>query len=200
MKARIGKQIPHYETVDRNSVKGVFSGDRVYRYCLSVKYIDTLLDSGRGKELVVIMKNPSAADHAMADATIRKVETFVYNRFTDVRWLHILNIFAYRATDPQDLNAAYSEKGALYVIGKENDYVITETIRAADYILLGWGNNSGIDLRLYEERIYRVKQILQLVPAGKLFVVRGQNQTKQPLHGLMWGYNFSIIPAGKITS
>jgi hypothetical protein len=116
----IGRQIPHFELVDLNSIQAVFSSDKRYRYLLSLNYNDTLLDKARDKVAVVILKNPSAADEHKADAIIRKVETFVYHRFKDVRWLHIVNIF----------------------------------------------------------------QII------------GNRKTKQPLHGLMWGYDYSIQSAG----
>lgn len=192
---RIGRQIPHFEHVDLTSVEAAFSADRCYRYSLSMRFSDTLLDHERDKSAAVIMKNPSAADAFKADATIRKVETFVYHRFPDVRWLHILNIFAFRATEPGDLNMALQEGGAMRVIGQDNDHVISRVAGASDYVIVAWGNNSGIDPVLYEERVYRVKQLLSEVPAGKLFCISGKKKTKQPLHGLMWGYAYEVCPA-----
>jgi hypothetical protein len=193
--ARIGRQIPHFETVELHSVEAVFSADKRYRYLLSMKYSDTLLDAGRSRSAAVIMKNPSAADEQMADATIRKVETFIYHRFSDVRQLHILNIFAYRATEPGDLNLTFREEGPLQVIGPENDHVIKTVAERCDYVVLAWGNNSGIDRELYDERVFRVKQLLQACPAQRLFCISGKKKTKQPLHGLMWGYEYAIDTA-----
>ena len=190
--ARIGRQIPHFEFVNPNSIEAVFSADKSHRYLLSMEYNDTLLENGREKVAAVILKNPSAADERMADATIRKVETFVYHRFSDVRQLHILNIFAYRATDPGDLNSTFREEGPLKVIGEENDRVIRTVAGESDYVLLAWGNNSGIDKDLYGERVFRVKQLLQACPAHKIFCISGKVKTKQPLHGLMWGYEYAI--------
>ncbi|MCF8346327.1 MAG: DUF1643 domain-containing protein [Bacteroidales bacterium] len=191
---RIGRQIPHFELVETESIEAVFSSDKCYRYRLTVEYRDTLLDRERRNSVAVILKNPSAADEKMADATIRKVETFVYHRFSDVRWVHILNIFAYRATDPGDLNRMFRQEGAMSVIGMENDHFIRSTLTESDRVILSWGNHSGIDRVLYEERIYRVKQVLQELPAGKLYVVEGRQKTKHPLHGLMWGYDYAIAP------
>ena len=113
---RIGRQIPHFEMVDISSIEAAFSRDKRYRYQLTMRYNDNLMDSGRKESAAVIMKNPSAADALRADATIRKVETFVYHRFPGVRWLHILNIFAFRGTDPADLNDAFKKFGAHFVI------------------------------------------------------------------------------------
>jgi hypothetical protein len=192
---RIGRQIPHFEAVELQSIEAVFSADMCYRYLLSMNYSDTLLDSGRSRSAAVILKNPSAADEQMADATIRKVETFIYHRFADVRQLHILNIFAFRATEPGDLNSAFRAEGALKVIGPENDHVIKTVAEGCDYVVLAWGNNSGIDRDLYDERVFRVKQLLQECPQQKIFCVSGKRQTKEPLHGLMWGYAYAIGPA-----
>jgi len=162
-----------------------------------MRFGDTLLDTGRNEHASVIMKNPSAADEVMADATIRKVETFIYHQFPSVRWLHILNIFAYRATEPADLNAAFASGGAMHVVGDENDHVIKKAIDECAYIVLGWGNSSGIDRVLYEERVFRVKQLLRGSLAYKIFSVKGKNATKHPLHGLMWGYDYNVEPIGK---
>ena len=191
---RIGRQIPHYKTIDEFSIEAAFSSDKKYRYLLSMKYANTLLDSERDKSIAVIMKNPSAADEKKADATIRKVETFVYNRFLDVRQLHILNIFAFRATEPADLNQAFDVGDAMEVIGTENDRIIRNTLAEMDYIILAWGNTSGIDKTMYEERIYRVKMMMEEVSRHKIFTITGRTKTKHPLHGLMWGYDYDIKP------
>lgn len=194
---RIGRQIAHFEQVDPGSVKAIFSKDQCFRYLLSLKFQNSLMDRDRDKTAIVILKNPSAANEKMADATIRKVETYIYHSLPDVRNLHILNIFAIRATDPTDLNNVFSEKGSMHVIGEENDRVIKTTAHNADYIILAWGNNSGIDKQLYEERVFRIKQLLALFPASKVFVVKGSQKTVQPLHGLMWGYHYKLLPAGE---
>ncbi len=147
---------------------------------------------------MLVYEFPSAADERMADATIRKIETFVYNRFTDVRHLHILNIFAFRATEPGDLEDAYQQGGSMEVIGGENDKVIKERFDKSDYVILAWGNSSGINKTLYEERIFRVKMILKEIPQQKIYCITGKMKTIQPLHGLMWGYEYNIIPAIEI--
>ena len=193
---RIGRQISHFESVDLNSIEAVFSREKICRYRLSLNFSDNLMDQGRHKSAVVILKNPSSADEKMADATIRKVETYIHLNIPDVRTLHILNIFAFRATEPGDLNAAYLSHGPEKVIGPENDHFIRSTIRDCDYILLAWGNNSGIDRSLYEERIFRVKQLLHGISSHKVFIVEGKQKTKHPLHGLMWGYDYKMTPAG----
>jgi len=192
---RIGRQIPHYEAVEIQSVDAVFSSDKLFRYLLSMRFRKNLIDTERNKSVVVILKNPSAADEKLADATIRKVETFVYNRFTDAGNLHIVNIFAFRATEPGDLNSTFASRGAGSVVGPENDHVIMKAISDADYIIIAWGNNSGIDKNMYGERVFTMKQLLRQTKLSKIYHVAGTKKTIQPLHGLMWGYNYSIEPA-----
>jgi hypothetical protein len=192
---RLGRQIPHFEEVNPNSLEAVFSKEKDYRYLLSMNFNNSLLNQSRFNTATVILKNPSAADEGKADATIRRVETFIYYKFTDVRILNVLNIFAFRATEPQDLVEAFIKGGAMNVIGEENDRFIDSTVKESDYVILAWGNNSGINKDLYEERIFRVKQILNGVPQQKLFHISGMTKTKHPLHGLMWGYNYAVNSA-----
>lgn len=194
--ARIGRQIPHFDAVDLSSIKAAFSDDKKYRYLLSLKYSDSLMDVDRDKSIAVILKNPSSADEQKADATIRKVETFVYHRFPDVRWIHILNIFAFRATEPGDLNDTFTAGDAEEVIGLENDSTIEKLAEESDYLILAWGNSSGINRKLYEDRISRVKELLKEIPVGKVFRVSGAKETIHPLHGLMWGYEYTIKEIG----
>jgi hypothetical protein len=192
---RIGKQIAHFEFIDLSSIEAVFSKGKTHRYALSMQYANSLLDRDRTKQLAVILKNPSAADERMADNTIRKVESFVYRQFTDVRHLHILNMMALRATDPGEVNEVLATEGPLAVIGIENDRIIRIVLSECDYVILAWGNNSGIDAVFYEERIEQVKSLLADVPSRKLFRIQGETQTKHPLHGLMWGYRYKVVPA-----
>lgn len=76
----------------------VFSECRKYRYSLT-------RDLGQpGPPCMFIMLNPSTADETVLDPTIRRCRNFA------VRWgfgrLIIANLFAYRATKPQDMKAA----------------------------------------------------------------------------------------------
>lgn len=195
--ARIGRQIPHYGMVDTSTVKAVFSPDKRFRYLLSMQFCDGLMASNRDKAVAVIMKNPSSADEKMADATIRKVETFVYNNFLDVRYLHILNIFAFRATSPGDLNQAYKQSGMMSVKGEENETYISKMTEKCDYLIIGWGNNSGIERQLYNGVVSSVSKLLNNKAKKKCYCVAGGVETKEPLHGLMWGYNYELLPATK---
>jgi hypothetical protein len=161
-------------------------------------YGGSLYDSGRSRKAAVVLKNPSAADTRAADSTIRKVETFIYRHLEDVLEVSILNIFGLRATDASDLNNEFELKGAGSVIGPENDKTIQKITGEADYVIVAWGNRSGIDKGLYEERIGKVKHLLSSIDIHRLFEVRGRQDTIQPLHGMMWGYEHQLVPYLKL--
>ncbi|MFZ5940934.1 MAG: DUF1643 domain-containing protein [Bacteroidota bacterium] len=191
---RIGRQIPHFAQVRQAGLEAVFSPCRTFRYLLSIPFESGLYDEKRNRVMTVILKNPSSADLRAADATIRKVETFVYHRFSDVSVLHILNLFALRATDAADLNRVYRESGPEAVIGPENDNYIANFARNSDYLITAWGNRSGIDEDLYTERVLRVINRISELPSHRVLQVKGKNPTVQPLHGLMWGYDYEVLP------
>lgn len=93
------------------------STDGQYRYWLS-------RDVGPGERVACfLMLNPSTADAEKDDPTIRKCIGFAK------RWqcgrLLVVNLFAWRATDPQKLKEARDP------VGPENDYYIEKGVDAA---------------------------------------------------------------------
>ena len=195
---RIGRQIPHFGGVDPTSIQTVFSDDHRFRYLLQVRYAGTLYDTGRDKRASVILKNPSAADASGADSTIRKVETFIYHHLPDVSDLAILNLFALRSTDASALMEEFMSRGELSVIGPENDRTIREVAGSSDYVVVAWGGRSGIGAALYSERVRKVRQILSGSGKFRIFEVVGDRETEEPLHGMMWGYEYRLVPCKRI--
>jgi len=99
-----------------------------YRYRLWRKW-------GHGSPLLFVMLNPSTADHEIDDPTIRRCL-----RFADAHGygeLEVVNLFAYRATDPNDL------KRAGYPVGPENDQHIAAAVHEAAAVCLAWGSNAA---------------------------------------------------------
>jgi len=190
--ARIGRQVDHYSEVDIQSIRAEFSPDRLYRYTLEMNYIADLLTQNRSKTMTVILKNPSSADEKRADSTIRKVETYVWKHFPDVINLRILNIFAFRATDAVEVNERMKSLDDHAVIGAENDSFFQRLLADTDYVISAWGGPSGIDSNRYSLRIANVKNILREHCRGPVYEVCGTNPTKEPLHGLMWGYDYEL--------
>jgi hypothetical protein len=192
--ARIGRQVDHYSEVDIQSIRANFSPDRQFRYTLEMNYIENLLNEGRSKIMTVILKNPSSADEKRSDSTIRKVETYVWKMFPDVRFLHILNIFAYRATDAVEVNERLKSISEMAVTGVENDAFFISTLAKTDYVICAWGGPSGIDAAHYASRVTNIRELVRNHSACPVYQVIGNQPTKEPLHGLMWGYEYELKP------
>lgn len=106
----------------------VISDCQRFRYRLSRRW-------GEGPALVFIMLNPSTADASVDDATIRRCVGFAAREGWGA--IDVVNLFAYRATDPKDLRRAG------YPIGPDNDNAITEAVTSAGCVCLAWGANAG---------------------------------------------------------
>ncbi|WP_416044916.1 DUF1643 domain-containing protein [Clostridium tyrobutyricum] len=91
------------------------------------------------KKVVFIMLNPSTADAFKDDPTVRKCVSFA--KHWNFGSLEIVNLFAYRATNPKDLKEI-CKNGTFDPVGKENDFYIIEAIKNADKIVIAWGKNS----------------------------------------------------------
>lgn len=85
------------------------------------------------KPLVFVMLNPSTADANVDDATIRRCIRFAQAH--DFGAIDVVNLFAYRATKPEDLRRAG------YQVGPENDRHIVDAVRGAGAVCLAWGSN-----------------------------------------------------------
>lgn len=84
-----------------------------------------------GAPLVFIMLNPSTADADVDDATIRRCVRFAQAHGYPA--IDVVNLFAFRATDPKDLRRAG------FPVGPENDEHIIAAAREAGAVCLAWG-------------------------------------------------------------
>jgi len=159
-----------------------------------MNYIRNLINEDRLKTMTVILKNPSSADEKRSDSTIRKVETYVWKRFPDVRFLRILNIFAFRATDAVEVNERLRTLSEIDVVGPDDDDFFKSTLAQTDYVICAWGGPSGIDVTRYTSRVNAVKNLIRGHYDGPVYQVCGTQPTKEPLHGLMWGYDYELKP------
>ena len=113
--------------------EAVLDGD--YRYHLTRRWgpkIDTV---------VWVMLNPSTADADVDDPTIRRCISFSAELGADS--LRVVNLYAYRATDPKHLLAVEDP------VGPMNNTVIRETLLAAramrSPVIGAWGVNARAD-------------------------------------------------------
>lgn len=100
---------------------------------------------GEGKQLgdplscVFVMLNPSTADADQDDPTIRRCVGFAkawgYDR------LDVVNLFAWRATNPQDVLAMTG--GKTDPVGRDNRLYVHRAIERAGIVVCAWGAHGG---------------------------------------------------------
>ena len=139
-----------------------FSPCRRYRYTLERHWASHL------PVLVTIGLNPSTADETSDDPTIRRLLGFAR------RWsyggLVMLNLFAFRATDPKVMLAERDP------VGPENDEAIMrETARG--HVLCAWGAHG-------KHRARGVAVTMMLRDAGRDMTHLGMTKGGQPKHPL----------------
>ena len=79
------------------------------------------------------MLNPSKADAENDDHTIRRCMDFV--KSWGYGQLFVVNLFAYRATDPMDLYLADDP------FGSGNHEAVVNAVQKADEVICAWGNH-----------------------------------------------------------
>ena len=121
------------------------------------------------RPVAFIMLNPSQADAKHDDPTIRACRQFAQ------RWgfnqLNIVNLFAYRATQPSTL------KKTTDPIGPANDRFLIQTAETAHQVILAWGN--------WGQLLKRHQAVIELLDCHrhKLYCL-ARNQSGQPRHPL----------------
>lgn len=108
----------------------LISDDGLYRWWLSRRWARS--DGGYALSIGL---NPSKADHMIDDPTIRREVDFAHKWGVDA--LAKVNLFGFRATEPQDM------KHALDPIGPHNDAWIKRLAHGAKIIVVAWGGDGG---------------------------------------------------------
>lgn len=107
-----------------------FSDDRRYRYLLWREW------DARRPRCCFVLLNPSTADQASDDPTIRRCVGFAR------RWgfgaVDVVNLFALRATNPVELHRAAAP------VGPENDRWIARAHRRAALTVAAWGAHGAL--------------------------------------------------------
>lgn len=116
-------------------------------------------------DVVFIGLNPSTADAYKDDPTIRRCVNFAK------AWgggrLIMLNLFAFRATNPADM------LNTVDPVGPDNDITIFQTVTDAEHIVAAWGNDGG-----YMKRSMFMRQSIPFLKYLKL------NRSGEPAHPL----------------
>jgi hypothetical protein len=161
-------------------MSAIISPCGTYRYRLERHWPEGAEHYG---QTTVIMVNPSTADATENDHTIRKLIGFGAHR-----WANIVvgNLFAFRATDVRELEAA------LDPIGPENDDHLRTMIGEAYRLIFAWGPASKLPKRL-RTRWRTVWDMAQ--DAGKEPLGIGKPaKDGHPRHPLMLAYSETLRP------
>ncbi|WP_426291211.1 DUF1643 domain-containing protein [Sphingomonas sp. TWP1-3-1] len=138
-----------------------------FRYWLARQWTDG------ATRLPIIMLNPSTADAENDDPTIRRCIALA--RREGFGGIHVFNLFAFRATSPDDMKAVADPVGPL------NDYWLGQALRAAAIarvpVLAAWGAHGG-----HRTRANYVRGMAQL--HGAELVCLGTTAAGHPRHPL----------------
>lgn len=148
-----------------NELRGArFSQCRRYRYTLSRQW-------GQGGVWVnFLMLNPSTADATVNDPTITRCIRRAQGM--GAGGLIVTNLFAWRATDPDDMKRAGDD-----AVGPENDQWILNAANISSQVICAWGNHGR-----HLDRSAAVLKILE-PHKHKLFALN-VTQAREPQHPL----------------
>ncbi len=150
-----------------------------YRYSLGRAWKPNM-----GAALFVCL-NPSTADHTKDDPTVRKCIGFAERWGFGAMW--IVNLFAFRATDPRELRRAQS-LGADIVGGIKNREAIIEGAKFSDRVVLAWGAHA----KPWTPYTKTVTQIVQEAIGVRPLWCLGTTNDGQPRHPLMLAYKTTL--------
>lgn len=146
-------------------MSAVLSECRTYRYTLTRNWGDG------DKVLCCIGLNPSKADETLDDPTIRKLIAFA--RLWGYDGLVMLNLFAFRSTDPKNL------KTHRVPIGPDNDTWLVRETEGRD-VLCAWGNPGSY--------LGRDKAVWDTILSKRNCFCLGVNGNGSPKHPLYLSY------------
>lgn len=149
----------------------VFSEDRRYRYALTREW-------GPGEWACWLMLNPSTADAFDDDATIARCikRTQAWGGYGG---LVVVNLFAFRATDPAAL------VGHPDPVGTSNDVFIRAAVAAAGLVIVAWGGPGDL--------CGRDEQVRPLIEGARPACL-GVTVNGQPRHPLYLRANAELRP------
>jgi hypothetical protein len=138
----------------------VFSDCRTYRYSLSRIW------QPKKKFALFVCLNPSTADEQNDDPTVRRCIGFA--RRWNFGGLVLVNLFAFRSTDPDRLLKIRNP------IGPKNDDYIFNAAKSSGLVILAWGTRGGF--------LERDQHVLTLVSMAHCLGVTKDGYPKHPLY------------------
>jgi hypothetical protein len=124
------------------------------------------------ERVLFVMLNPSTARHDIPDPTITRCLGFA-KRLGAGR-LDVVNLFAFRATNPEDLDLF------LHPVGPDNDEVIMRAAEKAEMVVCAWGAKKA---HRHPDRAQEVVEILRAAGHPTLHCL-GETKAGHPRHPL----------------
>jgi len=153
--------------------KGDAASIAEYSDCEAYRYTLTRVWDEAGQRALFIMLNPSTATELQNDPTVerceRRARALGYGAF------RVLNIFAYRATDPRVMRAVADP------VGPGNDVAILGSLSWGDRVICAWGTHGA-----HLGRGPAVEAMLR--GAGVPLFHLGLSKAGHPKHPLYIGY------------
>lgn len=150
----------------------------VYSDCETYRYALTRVWDAAAPKLAFVMLNPSTADERRNDPTVerceRRARALGYGAFS------VVNIFAFRATDPAEL------KRAKEPIGPGNAKTLEDTILWANDILAAWGAHGD-----HQDQGHAIAKLLR--DKSNAVYHLGLTKAGHPRHPLYVSYSTSPV-------
>lgn len=151
-----------------------FSADRRYRWTLHRIW------QPRAPLVCYVLLNPSTADETKNDPTVSRCQARALN--AGFGGLLVVNIFAWRSTDPAELYQVADPVGK-----NTNDFFIYSAALRADLVVCGWGKHGALR--------DRGEKVLELIrSAGKVPHALRINSDGSPEHPLYLSYKLEPKP------
>lgn len=165
--------------ITRTHSKGDADSVAVYSPCERYRYALTRVWDPGGRRALFIMLNPSTATEVQNDPTVERCERRA--RRLGFGAFRVLNIFAWRDTDPRAMRAAPDP------VGPANDAAILDSLPWADCVIAAWGTHGA-----HLGRGPAVERLLR--SAGAQLVHLGLTRDGHPRHPLYVGYDVQPTP------
>lgn len=130
-----------------------------------------------GGHLCWLMLNPSTADAERDDPTIRKVLGFTSRAGFGGAW--VINLFAWRSTDPRAVAAMVRRGDSDLAEGAENRAAIESAVLGAEVVVCAWGAHPWAQAQ--------ARRVLSWMPGVRALCI-GLTANGAPLHPLMQSY------------
>jgi hypothetical protein len=144
--------------------------DAIISDCGKYRYLLRRVWDQTKPRALLIMLNPSTADAKQDDATIRSCVRLLKN--IDYGSMEVVNLMAWRATNPNDLPTKYSDS-----MGCDNPRIIEAAVNRCDVVICAWGGHP------HAKRFER--GVLDIVSLYKSIVYCfGRTQAGSPKHPL----------------